>query len=106
MCAKPLSFVDGKAAPVAPSNVCLKAGRRSKRLRTFSSKLDERFHFDKKIKGLVGHPSPLLVGSNQCVDPEERFQGSLKKLKATRLTLLPCNVGYPIVSTLFAVFRI
>ncbi|XP_020887746.1 uncharacterized protein LOC110224155 [Arabidopsis lyrata subsp. lyrata] len=83
LCAKPLSFVDGKAAPVVPSNVCLKAGRRSKRLRTFSSKLDERFHFDKKIKGLVGHPSPLVVGSNQCVDPEERFQGSLKKLKAT-----------------------
>jgi len=60
-------------------------GRRSKRLRTLSSKLDGRFQYDKKTKLLVGHPSPVINQVN--VDPEERFQNSLKKLKAIRFVL-------------------
>nr|AAC98465.1 hypothetical protein [Arabidopsis thaliana] len=43
-------------------------------------KLDGRFQYDKKTKLLVGHPSPVINQVN--VDPEERFQNSLKKLKA------------------------
>ncbi|KAG7564153.1 Ulp1 protease family C-terminal catalytic domain [Arabidopsis suecica] len=57
-------------------------GRRSKRVHTLSSKLDGRFQYDKKTKLLVGHPSPVNNQANVCVDPEERFQNSLKKLKA------------------------
>ncbi|KAG7593760.1 Ulp1 protease family C-terminal catalytic domain [Arabidopsis thaliana x Arabidopsis arenosa] len=57
-------------------------GRRSKRVRTLSTKLDGRFQYDKKTKLLVGHPSPVVNQANICVDPEERFQNSLKKLKA------------------------
>ncbi|CAE6074149.1 unnamed protein product [Arabidopsis arenosa] len=51
-------------------------------VRTLSSKLDGRFQYDKKTKLLVGHPSPVVNQANVCVDPEERFQNSLKKLKA------------------------
>ncbi|CAE5976049.1 unnamed protein product [Arabidopsis arenosa] len=64
------------------NNVDGMLGRRSKRLRTLSSKLDGRFQYDKKTKLLVGHPSPVVNQANLCVDLEERFQNSLKKLKA------------------------
>ncbi|XP_020875756.1 uncharacterized protein LOC110226987 [Arabidopsis lyrata subsp. lyrata] len=57
-------------------------GRRSKRVRTLSTKLDGRFQYEKKTKLLVGHPSPVINQANISVDPEERFQNSLKKLKA------------------------
>ncbi|KAG7559908.1 hypothetical protein ISN45_Aa05g014760 [Arabidopsis thaliana x Arabidopsis arenosa] len=56
--------------------------RRSKRLRTRSSKLDGRFQFDKKTKLLVGHPSPIATLPTVSIDPEERFNNSMKKLKA------------------------
>lgn len=49
-----------------------------------SSKLDGRFQFDKKTKLLVGHPSPIATLSTGCIDPEERFNNSMKKLKAVR----------------------
>ncbi|EOA12318.1 hypothetical protein CARUB_v10007957mg [Capsella rubella] len=57
-------------------------GRRSKRMRMFSTKLDGRFQYDKKTKVLVGHPSP--VDQNIGMSPEERFQNSMKKLKSAR----------------------
>ncbi|EOA12353.1 hypothetical protein CARUB_v10007889mg [Capsella rubella] len=47
-------------------------GRRSKRLRTFSTKLDGWFQYDKKTKVLVGHPSPVVKYPNHIDDPEER----------------------------------
>ncbi|KAL9299103.1 hypothetical protein AtEden1_Chr2g0228411 [Arabidopsis thaliana] len=56
-------------------------GSKSKRPRTLSSKLDGRFHFDKKTKLLVGHPSPLLSVGKVVTDPEERYQRSLSKIK-------------------------
>ncbi|XP_023639707.1 uncharacterized protein LOC17887645 isoform X2 [Capsella rubella] len=59
-------------------------GRRSKRMRTFSTKLDGRFQYDKKTKVLVGHPSPIEKESHVVVNPEDRFQNSLKKLSAVR----------------------
>jgi len=60
------------------------AGRRSKRLRTRSSKLDGRFAIDKKTKLLVGHTSPIANISRETVDSEKRYNRSLKKLKAIR----------------------
>lgn len=65
-------------------DVPIHGGRRSKRLRTISSKLDGRYQYEKKTKLLVGHPSPLMSGKSAPVDPEERYQNSLKKLKAVR----------------------
>ncbi|KAG7640664.1 Ulp1 protease family C-terminal catalytic domain [Arabidopsis suecica] len=56
-------------------------GRKSKRPRTLSSKLDGRFHFDKKTKLLVGHPSPFLSIGELASDPEVRYQRSLSKIK-------------------------
>ncbi|KAL9840385.1 putative Ulp1 protease family catalytic domain, papain-like cysteine peptidase superfamily [Arabidopsis thaliana] len=56
-------------------------GRKSKRPRTLSSKLDGRFHFDKKTKLLVGHPSPFLSVGELASDPEVRYQRSLSKIK-------------------------
>ncbi|XP_020875318.1 uncharacterized protein LOC110226852 isoform X1 [Arabidopsis lyrata subsp. lyrata] len=67
--------------PSQTSVVGNNGGRRSKRLRTRSTKLDGRFQFDKKTKLLVGHPSPI-ANTSGCLDPEERFNRSLKKLKA------------------------
>ncbi|CAD5318385.1 unnamed protein product [Arabidopsis thaliana] len=49
-----------KSAIGAIPDVEVNKGRKSKRPRTLSSKLDWRFHFNKKIKLVVGHPSPLL----------------------------------------------
>jgi len=62
-------------------------GRRSKRLRTLSTKLDGRFAYGKKTKILVGHPSLVVNKGNDLVDTEERFQNSMKKLKAIRYSL-------------------
>lgn len=59
-------------------------GRKSKRPRTLSSKLDGRFHFDKKTKLLVGHPSPFLSVGELASDPEVRYQRSLSKIKGKR----------------------
>ncbi|CAL9225995.1 unnamed protein product, partial [Arabidopsis halleri] len=66
------------------SVVAVPSWRRSKRLRTISTKLDGRFQFDKKTKGLVGHPSPANIPKPpvSAIDPEERFNNSMKKLKA------------------------
>ncbi|CAL9226381.1 unnamed protein product [Arabidopsis halleri] len=64
------------------SSVVGNPGERSKRLRTRSSKLDGRFQFDKKTKLLVGHPSPIATLPTVSIDPEERFNNSMKKLKA------------------------
>lgn len=72
--------------PSQTSVVGNNGGRRSKRLRTRSTKLDGRFQFDKKTKLLVGHPSPI-ANTSGCLDPEERFNRSLKKLKAIRFFL-------------------
>ena len=66
---------------VAVFDVDVNQGRRSRRPRTLSSKLDGRFHFDKKTKLLVGHPSPLLNVGKVVTDPEERYQRSLSKIK-------------------------
>ncbi|CAL9217525.1 unnamed protein product, partial [Arabidopsis halleri] len=65
------------------SVVAVPPWRRSKRLRTISTKLDGRFQFDKKTKGLVGHPSPANIPKPPVspIDPEERFNNSMKKLK-------------------------
>ena len=67
--------------PSQNSVVDNQGGRRSKRQRTISSKLDAQFQFDKKTKLLVGHPSPV---ASEVIDFEERFNRSLKKLKAIR----------------------
>ncbi|KAL9299042.1 putative Ulp1 protease family catalytic domain, papain-like cysteine peptidase superfamily [Arabidopsis thaliana] len=73
---------------------CAVVGLRRIQMRYFvapyslSSKLDGRFQYDKKTKLLVGHPSPVINQVN--VDPEERFQNSLKKLKAIRGNLSAC----------------
>ncbi|KAL9830942.1 hypothetical protein AtNW77_Chr3g0195441 [Arabidopsis thaliana] len=56
---------DGNANNV--DGIC---GRRSKRLRILSSKLDGRYQYDKKTKVLVGHPSPGIKQLNVYVDPE------------------------------------
>ena len=69
---------------VAVFDVDVNQGRRSRRPRTLSSKLDGRFHFDKKTKLLVGHPSPLISAGEVVADPEERYQRSLLKLKRKR----------------------
>ena len=74
-------------------------GRRSKRKRNISSKLDARFQFDKKTKLLVGHPSPNATAS---LDPKERFNCSLKKLKAIRYfsRLTVCWVSFVLTTYL------
>ncbi|CAE5994112.1 unnamed protein product [Arabidopsis arenosa] len=78
-------LVPGKAdVPSQSSVVGNLGGRRSKRLRTISSKLDGRFQFDKKTKLLVGHPSPIAYLTSGYLDPKERFNRSMKKLKAIR----------------------
>ncbi|KAG7594239.1 Ulp1 protease family C-terminal catalytic domain [Arabidopsis thaliana x Arabidopsis arenosa] len=76
-------LVPGKAdVPSQSSVVGNLGGRRLKRLRTISSKLDRRFQFDKKTKLLVGHPSPIADLTSGYLDPKERFNRSMKKLKA------------------------
>ncbi|KAG7599566.1 hypothetical protein ISN44_As06g037470 [Arabidopsis suecica] len=76
-------LVPGKAdVPSQSSVVGNLGGRRLKRLRTISSKLDGRFQFDKKTKLLVGHPSPIADLTSGYLDPKERFNRSMKKLKA------------------------
>lgn len=55
--------------------------RRSKRLWTFSTKLDGRYHYDKKTKLLVGHPPTPFNLKSKALDPEERYLKSLEKLK-------------------------
>ncbi|XP_023633652.1 uncharacterized protein LOC111829231 [Capsella rubella] len=72
--------VVGEAGPVEMDiNMVAEAvpGRRSKRLRTFSTKLDGRFQYDKKTKLLVGHPSPVVKDLNFVDDPEKRCQRSI-----------------------------
>ncbi|KAL9858955.1 putative Ulp1 protease family catalytic domain, papain-like cysteine peptidase superfamily [Arabidopsis thaliana] len=69
---------------VSGIDVDVNQGRKSKRPRTLSSKLDGRFHFDKKTKLLVGHPSPLLSAGEVVSDPEERYHRSLSKLNGKR----------------------
>lgn len=70
--------------------------RRSKRLRTFSTKLDGRYHYDKKTKLLVGAKLPIINEANDVSDLEERFQNSLQKLKGQRLDVMyGCAVEYP-----------
>ncbi|EOA12311.1 hypothetical protein CARUB_v10007950mg [Capsella rubella] len=44
----------------------------------------EAERYDKKTKVLVGHPSSIEKDSNIAVNPEERYQNSLKQLKAAR----------------------
>ncbi|EOA34025.1 hypothetical protein CARUB_v10021521mg [Capsella rubella] len=48
-------------------------GRRSKRARTFSTKLDYCYHYDKKTKFLVGHPSPTLSSSSGTISLGDEF---------------------------------
>ncbi|CAD5324722.1 unnamed protein product [Arabidopsis thaliana] len=77
---RPLTIPESKTGvQTQNSAVANHGGRRSKRKRNISSKLDARFQFDKKTKLLVGHPSPNATPS---LDPKERFNCSLKKLKA------------------------
>ncbi|CAE6074442.1 unnamed protein product [Arabidopsis arenosa] len=99
-------LVPEKADVPSQSSVVGNPGRRrSKRLKTISSKLDGRYQFDKKTKLLVGHPSPIANLSSGSLDPEDCFNYSMNKLKALISTSLVGDVTIAIKDVLELIER-